>query len=346
MAAAVAQGSFTLDSPSRYLGPAEDRFFGAGYRRVRQNLRFAGLLDHPATGIRANAGVECPSDWSTKGTTAQRPHLSTIDVLLVATRAAGAVIGAAYGLDEADLAAAWVRSVVIRAAAAPVEHDLGNLDVTAEHVRSEVEPGRAEHAGRSACVDAVRVRVAGFAVELEVVHPGVGTPASRLDPAVADRLLAHAAGPYADGYRTHEMRTQDIRVDGTVAHARSRLVAGPGDGIPGAGLAARYEPHVTLVDAFVETLQLGQILMYELDGIDRATSNTLWMRRTVLHTADPAVQTEAEVPVTVTLEALRSLARGGALWRACDIVSERNGTAVRCSVAHELPATAAGSDLR
>src|SRR5690606_23714126 len=75
-------------------------------------------------------------------------------------------------------------------------------------------------------------------------------------------------------------------------------------------------------------------LLYSLDGVARADSNTLWMRRTVIR---PAPETPADGRFEVRLREPRLLlgAQGG--WRSAEIVTDHAGLRLSCSVAHLLP---------
>ncbi|MGH8968103.1 MAG: AvrD family protein, partial [Actinomycetes bacterium] len=69
-----------------YLGPAQTRFFGHGYRRAQ--YRVADVTSTPADyadpGVRATVTIDYPLDWSVKETDVDlRPHLSTVDMLVL-----------------------------------------------------------------------------------------------------------------------------------------------------------------------------------------------------------------------------------------------------------------------
>jgi hypothetical protein len=91
-----------------------------------------------------------------------------------------------------------------------------------------------------------------------------------------------------------------------------------------------------MIDCFVTALQLGQVLLYELDGVSRAESSTLWMRKTVLElvTAKPVT---GPIPAHVVLEDSTLLNSRTGIWRSADIVTEFHGIRLRCSVAHQIP---------
>ena len=100
-------------------------------------------------------------------------------------------------------------------------------------------------------------------------------------------------------------------------------------------VAVLKEP--SLVDMFVSTLQLGQLLLYHLDQINRSSSNTLWMRKTLFEKHHDAPIGDSSTLYT-SINKLRKLQMGDGTWRCADIHgSIRNQFEVTCSVAHKLP---------
>ncbi|MDE9518925.1 hypothetical protein KKJ17_14610 [Xenorhabdus bovienii] len=92
---------------------------------------------------------------------------------------------------------------------------------------------------------------------------------------------------------------------------------------------------IDYVDAFVSSLQIGQILLYELDGITREKSNNLWMRSIKINESD-ACDHQKGGTLAVTLENTSLTYKGKDKWRCADIVANINNIQVRCSVAHQL----------
>ncbi|MDC9615229.1 AvrD family protein [Xenorhabdus khoisanae] len=92
---------------------------------------------------------------------------------------------------------------------------------------------------------------------------------------------------------------------------------------------------IDYIDAFVSSLQIGQILLYELDGITREASNNLWMRSIKINEAD-VCNNQKVGTLEVTLENTCLIYKGNDKWRSADIVSSINNIQVRCSVAHQL----------
>lgn len=137
-----------LPDISDYLGAPERRFFGEGYKRSRHRLTDfhvpepdGAVAEVPR--LAATAQVEYPSDWSRKGDTDQRPHLSTVDVLLLGAQLTEALLTSHLGLTEWELATVWLARVRIKAGNRPVEDDLAGFPVSAQTAGRLSSPGPA-----------------------------------------------------------------------------------------------------------------------------------------------------------------------------------------------------------
>ena len=92
-----------------------------------------------------------------------------------------------------------------------------------------------------------------------------------------------------------------------------------------------------MIDSFVISLQLGQVLLYELDELTRAGSETLWMRQTTIVADTPYRPAAGAIPVAAALHDSRLVTARGARWRTAAIVGRTQGLTTRCAVAHQLP---------
>lgn len=302
-----------LSSIDEELGPRETRFFGEGFKRVAHALRKIAV--DPGSGrIEAEAGLRLPADWSRKGTRAQPPHLSTIDVMLFSAQLAGLYLAHTRGLGAQEPFA--VRRAVLRAGTTPLEERLDRFAVAAIH-RGD-EPGARR--SRFDC------RVGTLAAQLTVEHGGASVPARLASGYSGPERLPGPwnTAPYGADHRRRTQRLINVDVDRARRTAEADLLLRGGRS-PAAG--------ATMIDLFVSALQLGQVLLYRLDGFDRAASETLWMRRTVIE------RRGAPSPgrLRVALEHPRLLDTAAGAWRSADITTAYDGLELRCSVAHRLP---------
>lgn len=320
-----------LDSIDDYLGPATQRFFGAGYQRIGYELSAEPVSHHDERcSINATAALTYPGDWSRKASGDQRPHLSTIDALVLGASAAGLcndelMLSSTGQLlaDQLPPSAAWIKRMRIRAGSKPHE-DMGTVPVTAEARLRQSENGDIQSAHTA--------RVAGMTVTTDVVHP-VLAPNS---PA-ASRAPSHSTGLYLDRLGDHEVSISDVEVDADRTTSHAMVTIRDKDTVPPTStLEGAYPDSATPVDAFVTALQLGQVLLYEFDGITRAESSTLWMRQTDITTTGPHRPHRNSLRGNTRLENTRLIDREAGTWRTADIVGQIGPITVRCAVAHQV----------
>lgn len=329
-AVAVASG-LPVGSIDDYLGPGATRFFGSGYRRVRYGWHDLELGGPGGGHVRAEAGVRYPDDWSTKREAVQlRPHLSTIDAMILGARSAELCLVQQHGLDLRQRRAAWLRKLEINAAGAPYEDGLDRFPVEAR-----LDTTSHAHDGQDRWSSSFDGRVANMKVRCEIEH-------ELPDGADRGRVTADigARGLYGEGYRYPSQTIEEIAIDMPAERAEAvvRIDAANREAALGEGLEAYYRPSVSAIDSFVISLQLGQVLLYELDRMTRAESNTLWMRHTSITTQTPYRPADRPFAVAVRLEDSRLVTLRGASWRTATIVGDTQGIHTRCAVAHQLAA--------
>jgi hypothetical protein len=324
-------------SVDEYLGPAAERFFGAGYRRA--GYTFSDLTvasdGSGAASLGGHVAVAYPADWSRKKRGVDlRPHLSTVDVLLIAAQMADLLLVHGMGLSAAVRRKAWISSVTLKAGPQPQE------DLEAVPISAELRPldGTSGPSDRSSVVDC---QVGVMRARCEVVHG----PPPRM-PAAAATVVAdldHALGSasqryWGEGYRADSQAVTDVSgdVEDVTVWAQLHVNHGAAARERSGGLGAEYEPGVSLIDAFVGLLQLVQVLLYHLDDVDRAETNTLWMVRTRLRREQPHRQISPVVPARVRITAKHLLQVRGATWRNVDVEGAAGGVELRCNFAHEL----------
>ncbi|MGW1883997.1 AvrD family protein [Streptomyces sp. NPDC001970] len=307
------------------LGDRRNRFFGEGFKRVTHAL--TGVTVRPADAgatarIDATAGIRIPGTWSRKGDTHQRPHLSTVDAMLFGAQLSG--LYAAHTHDLSADAPFVVRSLAIKAGAAPDEDSLDHFAVSGTHhaTAEGSVPGRLR--------TALDCQVGSMTVRVEAEHSGAaGTPCAEGSyPMAEQRPGPWCDAPYGASHHSRRQFLTDVRADAHTASAA--LTVTTGEDAEGATLPP------TMIDLFVSALQLGQVLLYRLDGVDRATSNTLWMRNTTIApaTTEPA---EDDGRFHVTLARPTKLPTRQGTWRTAQITTTYAGMRLTCNVAHLLP---------
>ncbi|MFG3232741.1 AvrD family protein [Streptomyces antibioticus] len=324
-----------LDSVDDVLGDRQGRFFGEGFKRVGYSLGDITVVPEDAPGasggsgtkgqVHATAGIHLPDTWSRKGETLQRPHLSTLDGMILAARLTGLYVAHARRLG-AD-ARFRVRGVRIKAGNAPDEEGLERFPVSARFRSAVVS---AESRGLSTTT--MDCTIGAMSVQVEAEHPtGVEHRAEGRygDSAELDGLWNHA--PFGVSHHERAQFLEDVVADASAGTADARLTLVDGRDVP-KGQAP------TAVDLFVCALQLGQVLLYELDGLTRAGSNTLWMRRTSIEvTPVPDGASGSDGRFRVLLGRSNALPTAEGTWRTARITASLGDLRMSCDVAHLLP---------
>ncbi|WNI15074.1 AvrD family protein [Actinacidiphila sp. ITFR-21] len=326
------------------LGPSTTRFFGEGYRRVGSRLGELSVRPAPSGGAAtATAGVRYPADWSVReAADAPRPHLSTIDTLVLAVQTAEAYLTHAFGLTAEQRRRSWLRGFSMRAGARPQE-DLLDIPVTATALHTL--PARW---GLCAAVTSFEVRIGAMRVELAVEHD-IAAPNGRTAAwAAADDLLGDPdARYYGRAFTRRPQRVAEVAVDGPAGRVTALVACGSavaGAAAPGAdptgpgeGFAAAYEPSLSMVDGIVATAQMAQAVMYAMDGVERRQTGTLWMRRLAMTAKTPYQPLDNAFVCSLSVRR-RLLGRGAEDWRMYEVAALFQGIAVSSSVAYAVHA--------
>ena len=329
--------SCRISSVDDRLGSSSGRFFGEGYKGVSRRLTDIKVVpgDHGRGEIHGTADLRYSSQWSTKGSqTPLRPHLSTPDGLLFAVNLVEAYLVHAYRLSAEDRRQMWVAELSFQAGSRPQE-DLVGFDVSAKHESIRPAPGSG-----LGFRSAFRCRIGALRINCVIEH---GELIGDLRPAYfsdADDIL----GPptfrhYGVGFRSQQLNIGEIDLDPESETIRA-CVGGVEERWGAEGLEGGYPLSMSMLDAMVALVQLAQVLIYEVDQLERSRSNTLWMRRAMLSRRTPNQALGDCGIATVGIEATRTLKLGGQTWRTFDVAGEFGDFRATSALAHQLPAGA------
>ena len=93
----------------------------------------------------------------------------------------------------------------------------------------------------------------------------------------------------------------------------------------------------SLSASFACALQLGQLLLYKLDNIDRAKSNTLWMKKTAIGFSDLMPYGGNVQPIHAHLEDVLKYSKADGDWRRANVCAAFCNVQIICRVTHRLP---------
>jgi hypothetical protein len=320
-----------------YLGPAEARFFGQGYRRAEYQV--GDIVARPVRdarpGIHATVTVGYPRDWSRKSANVDlRPHLSTVDMLVLGVQFSEMHLTHAYGLDAVMRQTAWLRRVTLRAGSKPQE-DLVGLPGTAILRATKAAPDTP-----NSFISVYDCQVGEMQARCEIEHQVAERATDERSYASIQDILGPAASRYyGEGFKLRQQHIEDVRADMTAlrSSATVQIASAEESHTAAAGIEGKYQPSLSMIDCFVTNLQLAQLLMYEMDSVERHNSNTLWMLRTVLDARQPHRPCTAPLEAHTSISGKHLLPLRGGRWRNVDIGGHCGDVSLRASFAHELP---------
>lgn len=258
-----------------FLGSADLRYFGSGYRRTLHKLSTAE--SRPDGCLRATASVTYAPNWSTRRGQVRLPHLSSIDVVVLSAWM-GQILLETLGLTPDQIRKAWIGRFSVRTGPRPVEI-LDDVPATAQVI------GVSAVDAATQCSE-VRIRVGNFIGRLSIVHanPLRGQVGRR--HADAD---GYAPAIYTDLYRYTKHRAVEVHLSTDGSKLRCLASLEMRASVP-TGLSGHYWPMPTLIDCVVIGGQMAEVLIYSKRGLDRASSSGMWVRQISMNAPRPTDQ--------------------------------------------------------
>lgn len=281
------------------LGPAAGRYFGTGYKQTGPTIGQVQVR-HDALASRLDGHGSVTGG-----------KLSTTDAVALVTEALVGLVAARYSPQ----AAAGTRMIALdlRASAKPLGSPLDDFPV---HARLS------DGTGGPLSIEA---SVGNITAVGQVVRPiGAGSLA---DVDSAERLPSLFGMGEEASYQGHTVALTGVSSRSTnEAEAAFEVVHDR------AGVDA-----VCFIDAFVGAVQLGQLLLARLDGLDEVGAGCLFTRRTSFRVDRPLLTAQRSLLHT-RLGRSRIVRLEGSPWRCADIVAGvGDAMTVTCSVGHRLP---------
>jgi hypothetical protein len=333
----MVEAQLSFDAIEDYLGPAATRFFATGYRRPHHRIVDVHVTppDDEDSGAEATVTVEYPRDWSKKTDEIDiPPHLSSVDMIVLGAQLCEAHLSHAYGLEAADRRQMRIRRVTLKAGTTPQE-DLVDLPA-----RATLRKTSAVSQDGDRFLSVYRCKIGVMRAGFEIEHGISQRATSRGSFGAVDEIIGPIADRYyGDGFRRGRHSIHDVRVDMDAlrADASVQFDFTPKDRVLTDGIDSAGQPAVSVIDCFVVSLQMVQVLMYELDSLTREDSDTLWMLNTVLEAPEAQQPYSDATPAYAAITAKHLLELAGDAWRNVDIEGECGGVKLRCSFAHRLP---------
>jgi len=306
--------------------------FGAAMRRAQHQVGDIEIKpgEDGAGEIHAVATITFPK-WSGTSLAEARPHLSTLDALVLGLQLAESYLVHSRSLTGAQRRAGWVRRIDLRAGTAPQE-DLGEVPLRARLLHTiEQEGGRA--------VSAFDCRVGTIEVSCEIEHAaGQLWPETGVYAGIEEILGPPQTRYYGAGWRSRTLAVRDIGLQLPELQADADFAVVPVPDDPAReGLGADYQPTESAIDAVLGLGQLAQALLYELDGIDPQRGAAIRMRRISGHCGRPGIPASSAFLGVAKITRTSLVTISGTTWRTAELRTAFGGMTGTCSFVLQLP---------
>ena len=317
------------------LGDANQRYFGEGYRAVQQELTNVHIApnDQGTLCVAAWLRLVYPLGWSAKeGQKPRQPHLSTLDAFLTSVQLADALLLVSAGVGPEKRRWSWIQSVSIRAGTMAVQ-ELDAISVTGEIV--SVSTPCNPLLGSNKRIE-MRFRVGALYVYLIIVTQAREICEETVSYSHIDEVLGPQNCRYhGDGFKSHRLnlRLGCMENENAITVSLEKQV-GCEDFVD---IGAAYTNSPTLIDCILGQAQVSQMLLYNLDHIDRAVSENLWMRKVMLVADGPELSTVSRFKADTSISRTQLLRLAGKTWRTTDFDGRFGHIATKYNLAHALP---------
>lgn len=316
-----------FSSVDEILGPSENRFFSSGYRCSEHKV---SNLTFPEPGennccLEATVSFFYPSNWSVKNAGMDvTPHLSTIDMLVLAMQMVETHLSFHFGLSMDDLDTNHVNDIAIHAGTKPQE-DLNDIPVSLV-LRRSVE--KTDDSSRK--VSTYECRVGLMRAVCQIEHPFYGKENNKIEINSLDNLNIKKRY-YGLGYKEQKHILSAVCLDMANLTADAQV-----EFILSKEVSQVITPEkVSYIDVFVTCAQLAQVLLYSLDGLSRSETSTLWMIRTNFSEDAGEIKNHDKVKALISTSQIIEL--NGKQWRNAEVLGTLGNKKAKITFAHALP---------
>ncbi|MEH6948481.1 AvrD family protein [Bacillus sp. JJ634] len=318
------------------LGDHCKRFFSFGYKHVKHRL--ADIKVNPSVqSASAVASIFYPADWSTKDEdTELKPHLSTLDGLIISIHLNTLFIDSLYNLNEFQKSHIWIRKVRMKSGATALL-DLENIRITTKLIKTEITTD-------SLCghLTTFKTQIGNMSIEMVLDHYinefSFDAKSFKDIGAAFEKVNTSYYGSY---YRECNRDLMDLQLDTENKQISAWIkINYPDQTDISNGISSIYYPFYTPIDTFVCASQQIQALFYLMDNIDRDKSNNLWMRQVDYESKQP-IYRPSGFKQTVSLVRTKVLGKENGQWRVgefeCKLDAFPDLFKLNVNIAHELP---------
>lgn len=311
------------------LGNKASRYFGNGYKNVHYDILNL-LVENDA--ITAVTTIHYPLAWSKKDTeTDLVPHLSTIDATYIGLQLSEVFLTLQFDLDTLARNQLFIKTLHLKAKQGVLE-DLNKVVCKVIHfVVSGTSYDCHQFRGQIGNIE--------FYSEIEMrTYPSTNLLSKSFE--TVSEILGNPKERYFGIlYKQTQHSITNIETDGDLLVSKAEIVVKNEifDSNNHQGLDTAHLSNLTpsVLDCIVAIAQLSQVLIYEMDDVNRKNSNTLWMRKVKIdrkRVTQPIFQ-----PSSIKVEKTKVVKMRQEKWRMVDLEGAFYNYNFQYSLAHILP---------
>ncbi|GHU38273.1 hypothetical protein FACS1894193_12290 [Bacilli bacterium] len=312
------------------LGDKATRYFGSGYKQVTYDILEITFADDI---ISATTTIHYPLSWSKKDNKTELvPHLSTIDATYIGLQLSESFLTQQFSLELVSRNELFIKSLHLKAKNGVLE----NLNQIACKIVHSVSSGVLYDCHKFS--GQIGNIVFYSEIEMPTNLNASKTFLSHQFRDVAEILGNPKARYFGDIYRQTQHTIKNIETDCDNLISKAEIeVSNQIFDLKHHGLDASYLSDITpsVLDCIIAIAQLSQVLLYEMDDLNRKSSQTLWMRQIKIERK--RIGQEISKASLINVEKSKVVRIKEGKWRMVDLAGTFYNYNFQYSLAHILP---------
>jgi hypothetical protein len=266
-----------LDSPDHFLGPSQNRYFGEGYRKTKHQITNLQIRDKL---LIAKLSVKWPPVWSQKKGQIISPHIGSLDFFIVSELLIERYIRIIDNIKDPCIEKMWISNFSCKAGNQAIEHR--TIPCSCIKLSQKEENNTLAHLYK------IRINnvCALLTVRQQICRKNNRkclSSCNGLATIILDKInKTHELNKlsyYNSIYKKFDRSIRHIEIykDENRIKASVNLLNLGKSNVFG-GIGKEYLPSITFCDLILVAGQLSQILLFNLEGIERDDAKNLWLR--------------------------------------------------------------------
>ncbi|WP_207694326.1 hypothetical protein DOK67_0000909 [Enterococcus sp. DIV0212c] len=297
------------------LGKFETRYFGLGHKNTEYSL-LDGVEENTASSeLVLVAKINQSCSWSEKDGKSLKPHLSTVDGLILAVLVAEDYL-CRYN-PEICLENLYLASFEIKAGVVPVE-DLGRIPMVLEKAIIQKDNQK------------FTVFILGMRISLQLKSIDTTAENKNCREQVTHYMSNHLKNLRHDIQNIEIFNGKEMMCEVTRS-AQCELVY--------SGIGSKVSQAMSLIEWLIIFSQMSQVIAYNFDDIERKYSDTFWMRLAKAEMDEPYQYNPKKVLVSGGINRTQIISMNNESWRTFNMAGETADSKVKFSgkLAHKVP---------